>query len=155
MCQVVAREIQKFIWILTYGSAGPDLDAAKFREYSDSNLVVDECYTTTDRALKYTMIHLEKRNRKTALKGFMDYASVKYGIVPSEIFGYSVIGGNNASNELYEFPGFKLLHQHMVEGNPSFSFWMKHPELRRGGILKRYFGLHQSRESELEESGKV
>jgi hypothetical protein len=142
---------------LTYGSAGPDLDAAKFIEYRDANLEVDECYTTTDRALKYTLIHLERRNRQTALRGFMDYVSLKYGIVPNEIFGYSVIGGNNAVNELYEFPGFRVLHQHMVEANPSFTFWIKSPDLRRGGILRRYIGLHTSgsEEAEIEDGGKV
>ena len=46
------------MWILSYGSSGPDLDASKFREYREANLEVDECYTTTDHALKYTLVHL-------------------------------------------------------------------------------------------------
>ena len=150
-----ARDIQKFTWVLTYGSAGPDLDAVMFKEYRDASLEVDECYTTTDRALKYTLVHLEKRNRESALKAFMDYVSGKYNIVPNEIFGYSIVGGNNSQNELYEFPGFKLLHQHMIERNQSFSFWMKNPELRRGGILKRFSRLHSVRDVSLDEHGKV
>jgi hypothetical protein len=143
------------VWIFTYGAAGPDLDADKFKEYRDSHLEVDECYTTTDRALKYTLVHLERRNRQTAMRGFMDFMSLRYGIVPSEIFGYSVIGGNNVSNELYEFPGFRLLYQHMQERHPSFSFWIKTPDLRRGGILKRYGTLRVAQESSIEEREKV
>ena len=151
------RDHQKFVWIFTYGAAGPDLDADKFREYEDASLEVDECYTTTDHALKYTLVHLERRNRLAAMRGFMDFMSQQYGIVSSEIFGYSVIGSNNASNDLFEFPGFRLLHQHMQERRPSFSFWMKHPDLRRGGILRRYDSVRTAGEPEssIEEREKV
>ena len=85
----------------------------------------------------------------------MNYVFATYGIVQNEIFGYSVIVGNTMPNELYEFPGFKLLHQHMNERNPAFVFWIKSPELRRGGILKRYNTLHPAQGSGIEESGKV
>jgi len=71
----------------------------------------------------------------------MDFMSLKYGIIPQEIFGYSVINGNNHSNELYSLPGFRILNQHMQERNPQFSFWIKHSNLRRGGILKRFSRL--------------
>ena len=150
-----ARDYQRFMWILTYGAAGPDLDANKFREYGDANLEVDECYTTTDRALKYTLVHLERRNRLTAMRGFMDFMSLQYGIGPSEILGYSTVGGNNASDDLFECPGFRLLHQHMQERHPSFSFWIKRPDLRRGGILKRYDSARVAQESSIEEREKV
>ena len=130
------------MWIFSYGSAGPDIDASKFSEYRGARLDVDECYTTTDHALKYTLVHLKRRSRQTAIKGFVDYLTLAYGIVPSEIFGYSVVSANNVSNDLYEYPGFKILHQHMNEGNPSFSFWIESSSLRRGGILMRYNNLH-------------
>jgi hypothetical protein len=79
----------------------------------------------------------------------MDYVSLKYNIKPTEIFGYSVVGGNNVENELYEFPGFKILLQHMIEENPLFSFWIKNPELRRGGILKKYIRAHNALDAPL------
>jgi hypothetical protein len=75
--------------------------------------------------------------------------------VLNEIFGYYAIEGNHGSNELYNFPGFKLLHQHMVEQNPSFSLWIKHPGLRRGGILKRYDAICAAQEPPIEEREKV
>ncbi len=85
----------------------------------------------------------------------MDYVALQYGIIPNEIFGYSVIGGNTSTNEMYDFPGFKLLHQHMIERNPSFSFWIEHPNLRRGGILKKYDRIRVAQESPIEEREKV
>ena len=133
---------QKFIWIVSYGSSGPDLDASKFKEYTASDLQVDECCTTTNCALKFTLVHLKRRCRETAMQGFMDFVSIKYGIIPSEIFGYSIVHGNNSSNELYTLPGFQILVQHMKEANPSFSFWIESPDLRRGGILKKYIRQH-------------
>jgi hypothetical protein len=133
--------LQRFVYILSYGASSPDLDHIKFKEYKEcksSNLEVDECYTTTDHALKYTLIHLKSRCRQKSIRGFMEFMSEKYGTIPNEIFGYEAISGNNTNKELYDHPGFKLIHQHMKEGSPEFSFWIANPDLRRGGIMKRY-----------------
>lgn len=132
------------------------MDESIFREYRNGYLEVDECYTTTDHALKYTLVHLLRRNRKSALKGFMDFVSIKYGIISNEIFGYSAIDGNNTSNELYEFPGFRILHQHMMDQHPLFKFWIQRPDLRRGGILKRYSSERAASTADImeEEDGK-
>jgi hypothetical protein len=140
---------------MSYGSAGPDLDASKFEEYKEAHLKVDECYTTTDHALKYTLVHLEKRNRETAMRGFMTYVSLRYGIVPKEIYGYAILNGLGVSNDLYEYPGFRVLHQHMVECNPSFSLWVKKNDVRRGGVLKRYNDRLPVDEIGLEDRDKV
>ena len=99
---------------------------------------MDECYTTVDRALKYTLVHLKIKNRDTALSKFMTYCSQKYAVVEQEIFGYSSISANSVSSELFEHPAFRVLVQHKNESHPRFSWWIETPGLRGGGILASY-----------------
>lgn len=99
---------------------------------------MDECYSATDRSHKFTLVRFEKKTRKSAVKKFMSYASNKYGIVSSEIVGYDGITANNTSNELYMHVGFQILIQFKTNMNPLFSFWIKSPDLRGGGILETY-----------------
>jgi hypothetical protein len=128
------QSTQKYIWLLTYGAGGPIIDANTFTEYG--RLEVDECYTTVDRALRYSLVHLKAKNRDTALQRFMVYCSQKYGIVQQEIFGYSSVSGNSASSELYDHPAFRVLLKHKLESRPCFSLWVEAPGLRGGGILE-------------------
>ena len=123
---------------MTYGAAGPLLDADIFKEYTDVNLTVDECYTTVDRAVKYTMVHFKNRTRLSAVERFMSYATNKYGIILTEVFGYAGISANNSSNELFVQVGFQMLLKHKIENNPLFSCWIESPDLRGGGILENY-----------------
>ena len=123
---------------MTYGANGPILDADKFKEYPSVNLMVDECYTTFDRAVKYTMVHFVNRTRQSTVEKFMSYASTKYDIVPTEVFGYSGISANNSSNELISQVGFQMLLRHKIDKNPSFRSFIENPRLRGGGILETY-----------------
>ena len=130
------QSAQRHIWLLTYGAGGANIDASTFSEYG--RLAVDECYTTIDRALKYTLIRLKTKNRDTALRKFMIYCSQKYAIVEQEIFGYSSVSANSTSSELFEHPAFRVLVQHKAESRPCFSWWVETPGLRGGGILASY-----------------
>ena len=130
------QSAQRYIWLLTYGAGGPNIDSNIFAEYG--RLAVDESYTTIDRALKYTLIHLKTKNRDTALRKFMTYCYQRYAIVEQEIFGYSSISANSTSSELFEHPAFRVLVQHKAELRPCFSWWIETPGLRGGGILASY-----------------
>jgi hypothetical protein len=117
------------------------LNADMFKKYKDDNqaviLDVNECYTTSDQAVKYTLVHLVDRKRQSTVEKFMAYASQKYGIVWTEVFGYAGITANNSSNELYKQPGFKILFDHKMENNPAFNEWVQHG-VHGGGILETY-----------------
>jgi hypothetical protein len=151
------QSAQRRIWLLTYGAGGVNIDGSIFSEYG--RLAVDECYTTIDRALKYTLIRLKTKNRDTALRKFMTYCSQKYAIVEQEIFGYHSVSANSVSSELYEHPAFRVLVQHKTESRACFSGWIEAPGLRGGGILASYLrrvslpapvavGTDQDKESE-------
>jgi hypothetical protein len=130
------QSAQRYIWLITYGAGGPNIDANTFAGYG--RLAVDESYTTIDRALKYTLIHLKFKNRDTALRKFLTYCFQKYAIVEQEIFGYASISGNSTSSELFEHPAFRVLVQHKEELRPCFSSWIETPGIRGGGILASY-----------------
>jgi hypothetical protein len=80
----------KKIWIIKYGSASPSLTHDIINKYTALN--VDECYTTTDQALKYTLIHLEKRVRETSIQRMLAVMRVKFGIILAKgKFGDAII----------------------------------------------------------------
>jgi hypothetical protein len=108
-----------------------------YKEETKVNMEVNECYTTYDQALKYTMVHLVDRQRPSAMEKFMLWASPKYGIVFTEVFGYKRIDGNNSSNELYDHIGFKMLYEHKMGKNPAFTEWIE-AGVHGGGIFKKY-----------------
>ncbi len=67
------------------------------------------------------------------MKRVMTYVLVGYLIRSKEFFGYSILDGLGVSKELYEYPGFNVLRQHMVESNLALSLWIKNHEARRLG----------------------
>ncbi len=136
-------DYKRSVWIVSYGASCPDLEASKLEGFTQLPLKVDECYTTTYCDLKYTLVHLEEPVRESAMKHIMNYVLVRYSIRSNEFFGYSILNGLGVSKQLCEYPGFKILHQHMVERSPSFSVWIKNSEARRGGIMKRYNDTQQ------------
>lgn len=101
-------------------------------------MAVDECYTTVDCALKYTLVHLKTKQRDTALHKFMTYCTQRYGIVEQEIFGYSSVSAGSASDGLFEHPAFRVLVLHKAESRLCFSWWIESPGIRGGGILAAY-----------------
>ena len=141
-----SRSHQKKNWLVTYGASGPMLDAKTFKEYRETDLTIDECYSTVDRVVKYTLVHFVKKVRRSTMEKFMSHAASTYGIIPTEIFGYAGIisanntnnKNNNSSNELFMHVGFRMLFKHRNENNPSFVSWIEKPDLRGGGILETY-----------------
>ena len=96
-------------------------------------LKVDECYTTTDRALKYTLLHLENKKRIATIKRLMDFTNKKYGIIEQALFGYESVGSNDEESDLCGLPSVKVLMRDMERGAPAFSAWIK--ESKSSGIL--------------------
>lgn len=96
-------------------------------------LKVDECYTTTDRALKYTLLHLENKKRVTTIKKLMKFANKKYGIVEQALFGYQSVSSKDEESDLSGLPSVRVLMRDMERKAPAFSAWMK--ESKSSGIL--------------------
>ena len=148
-------DYKRSVWLMSYGPVGPVLDPSKFQDYSGGHVKVDECYTTTDHDLKYTLVHLEQPVRETIFKRAVSVVSMRYGIKFNEIVGYAVVNGLGVSNELYDTPRFKVLLQHMVECNPSFSNSIKNQDIRRGGVMKRYTSQRPGQVFGIDDCNKV
>ena len=123
-------------WILTYGASGNNITHEQIEEYNESvnkgKLILDECYTTTDKALKYTMIHLEKKRRKQPVSKFMEYMEETHGIVSQEIFGYSAVD-NASCQEIH--PAHHVIYAHYIKKNAFFQGWTKGEQCKNGGLL--------------------
>ena len=129
---------QKYIWLLTYGASSSSITHEMIDEYDSIQtckskmLNVDECYTTHDRALKYTLLHLESKKRVTSIKKLMAFAYEKYGIVKQEIFGFKPISSNDVGYDLLEHPAIRVLLRHSSEERTSCSTWIKESKSKKG-----------------------
>ena len=134
------RPSPKLAWMLTYGASGPYITAQMLLELG--KIKADECHSTNDRATSFTYMHLTHRVRQSAIEKFMARAKTVHGIVQTEIFGYDSITSSSWQKHISpieEHPGFQILMEHMRDGNPSFSFWFKHPDLQRGRTISFWF----------------
>ncbi len=93
------RATQKYIWMFVYGATtgNSTINRAMFEEYGTDRLDIDECYSTTDRALKYTLVHLVKKRRITSINDFIQFAAERYGIVCQTVYGYEQRSTNGGS----------------------------------------------------------
>ena len=99
-----------------------------------TRLNVDECYTTTERALKYTLIHLENKKRLATIKKLMAFANTKYGVVKQQLFGYQSVSSSEADSDFYSHPSVKILLRDMERNVSVFSSWVK--ETKDKGLLQ-------------------
>lgn len=100
---------------------------------------MDECYTATDRANKYTLIHLVLKVRHTAIAKAMRAVSEKSGIALTEVFGYDRIVSDSAeepdaiaANALYRW-----LIANLKRRDPTFEYWIS-PEKKSKGLLSNF-----------------
>jgi len=99
---------------------------------------VDECYTTTDRVLNYTLIHVEKKIRGTNIQNFVEHVKTEYAIVQQHITAYEPIDTvveKDADGTMRINPIFKLILQHKLEQHPHFQQWYKDEIPKSGGLL--------------------
>ena len=126
----MVQEKRKVAWLLTYAVSDASISYKKVVD--NSGMEVEECYTTNDGLMKYTLLKLESGVRKTGINVFLRMI----GLVVQDIRGFSRGVDENAGGcILVKHPVFKLLVKHKEEGNSSFESWTKMDVPRRGGLL--------------------
>lgn len=125
----------KRVWLITYGSCSPSLT---WEMCAECGISIDECYTLTQREFKYTLIHSPQKKGFTAVQKMLAKAENAYGIVPSNIFGYDPVAGNNTS--LQDHPGMRLLIDSMNHKDNSFEHWLLSGDIYScsRGVMHRY-----------------
>ena len=99
---------------------------------------IDECYTTTDRVLNYTLIHVEKRIRGSNIQNFLEHIKSEHAIVQQHITAYEPIDkvvDKSDDGTIVINPIFKLILQHKLEHRPHFQQWYKDEIPKSGGLL--------------------
>ena len=115
--------------LITYGASGQSITHSMCTE--SKKLDVDECYTLTQRDLKYTLLHLRKRVVQSTVSSFMCYLDETYGIKSTSVFGYSAI---SLGAQIDEHPGMSLIISAL--GSSSLDCW-----LAEGSIVQHTRGL--------------
>jgi len=93
-----------------------------------------ECYTLTQRDLKYTLIRLAVRVYAQVVVGLME----ELKIIPQELPGFDSVTGISGSNgSMEEHPGFQLMVKHMNENSVMLDVWMEKGDLQtnKEGLL--------------------
>jgi hypothetical protein len=141
------------IWLLTYGASSTCITHSQL---IDAGLRVKECYTLTQRDLKYTMIRLSVRVYVKAINDLMDELIV----IPQQLPGYEKVTGITGSHgSINEHPGFQLIVKHMNENSPLLQVWMEDGDLlsNSGGLLwgfRTSLDYSRIRKRKLEEMAK-
>jgi hypothetical protein len=119
------QESAKCTWLITYASGSPDITNEILAE---CNIQCNECYTTTWRESKYTLINLgfAKRKRATTLEYAMGKMLSNHGIKGCTIHGYEMLSSNSKEdNHITDHPGFKRIVQQLNENKEELRIWMK------------------------------
>jgi hypothetical protein len=124
---------QKKIWIVTYGASGPNITNTMLR--MDTKISADECYTTTDKGLKYTLLHLKKYARDTQIKAMMEILYRKHGIIQSQMAHSSPILSFNKGDDgdLRDHIIFQWIVRDMNLKPPYYEEWIS--EEKEKGML--------------------
>jgi hypothetical protein len=108
------------MWLLVYGAANPSITHTMLRD--DAKLEAVECFTTTDRAHKYTVIVLKKRIRYVAMEKTMAILLVRHGIIRKELTGGESITGDDKLDKdrsLTDNVAFKWILKDLKEHGPN------------------------------------
>jgi hypothetical protein len=133
--KVMTAASPKRVWLITYGSSSPSITQ---KICAECGVEIDECYTLTQREFKYTLIHTLQKKAYTALQKMLTKAESKYGIIPSNIFGYEPVAGNDT--RLQDHPGMRLLIDCMNSKDDSFEYWLLAGSIDSysRGVMHRY-----------------
>ena len=107
------------MWLLVYGAANPSVTHTMLRD--DAKLEAVECFTTTDRAHKYTVIVLKKRIRYVAMERTMAILLVRHGIIRKELTGGESITSDDKLDKdrsLTDNVSFKWILKDLKEHGP-------------------------------------
>ena len=121
-------------WILTSVSNGTFLT---YDLFTKNGFDVDECHYTSDPAAVYTYVHFKKPVHQTTLDYFLQSLRKTSNFVLFEIFGYESICKSGPDQKLEEHVGFKVLLDHYLTQNPTFTSCTDgKPEISRGIFWK-------------------
>ena len=122
-------------FLLTYGSSCVSISHEMFSSYD--KLEVDECYTLTQRDLKYTLIHSRKRATRIFMTNVMIDLDESHGIKRCPLFGYETV---SMGNEVEKHPGHRLIVEHMNSKSDLLECWMLNGSLQTNtrGILHSF-----------------
>jgi len=129
------QEAPRKVWFFSYGASGPSITNTLF--ISSTGVEIDECYTLTQRDLKYTLIHTNKRISVYCMKNIFKTLESETGIKGFCIFGYDEI---TYGDRVSEHPGLKLMIEHMNNRSPLFDHWLRYGSLEtnKRGLLTKF-----------------
>ena len=129
------QEAPRKVWFFSYGASGPSITNALWM--SSTGVEIDECYTLTQRDLKYTLIHTVNRISVYRMKTIFKSFESETGIKGFCVFAYDEICYGDG---IPEHPGMKLMVENMNTGSPSFEHWLLHGSLEsnKRGLLSKY-----------------
>jgi hypothetical protein len=137
---------QRKIWLMTYSPPEQYVTAEMLKDLG--SIDADECHSTSDRVMVYTYIHTMKRLRQSSFERFMEKAKSKYGITKNEIFGYEAIAyniGRGETPEIENHVAFKMLVNHVTEGNTAFKPYTDGENILKRGMLMKAIGMEHSK----------
>ena len=122
-------------FLVSYGSSGQNITPQMFDPYPE--IKIDECYTLSQRDLKYTLFHSRTRLTKPFVSSVLKDLEKKYEIICAAVFGYDEIV---MGDEIDLHPGFKKMVELMNAKYPSFESWMTNGSLETNvrGILYKH-----------------
>ena len=122
-------------YLLTYGSSGRSLTHEMFQ--IQSKVEVDECYTLTQRDLKYTLVHIKNRAVRSTMTSMMCKFDEMFNIKAANVFGYPYV---SLGNEIDEHPGMKMIIENVKKNANALECWTSDGDIRKykRGLLYPY-----------------
>ena len=148
------KDWQRRSWLITYCPAGKYLTPDLLKQ---DGLMVDECHSTSDRAMNYTYVHLTKKVTQSRLENFMKRMDISERIVKKEIFGYDPIAGSSKEKgkaSIESHIAFQMLLKHCRANEPSFKPNTDGEPVLKRGILFQALDIVRGRTVDLERQSK-
>lgn len=111
--------------LLTYGASGKNITREMF--FENDKIEVDECYTLTQRDLKYTLLHFKRRVFRSTMTSWMCHMDEKHGIKSTSVFGYLAV---SMGDDIDEHPGMALIVDALNSGSQALECWLAEGTVR-------------------------
>lgn len=118
--------------LLTYGASGKSITHEMCME--TGRVTIDECYTLTQRDLKYTLVHILQRTVRSTMSNLMCHLDEKYQIKSACVFGYDAV---LMGSEIDQHPGMLLIIENIKRASSALECWMAtgEPHTNKQGML--------------------
>ena len=135
--------------LITYGSSSKSITHSLCMQYS--TLEIDECYTLTQRDLKYTLIHIRKRFVRSTITSLMCRLDEEHGIKSACVFGYNYV---SMGEEIDDHPGMKMIIENVKKNADILECWTSDGDIRNNkrGLLYLHlpgFDIHDMTRAQL------